>query len=51
VRARQDSPPRPGWPESKWFTRDRKYRISVIPFIEYESDRLSSLRLYPVELG
>ena len=51
MRTRQDSPARPGWPESKWFTRDRKYRISVIPFIEYEGDRLSSLRLYPVELG
>jgi poly-gamma-glutamate synthesis protein (capsule biosynthesis protein) len=48
---RQDAPPRPGWPASKWFTRDRKYWISVIPFMEYEGDRLSSLRLYPVELG
>jgi len=49
--ARVDAPPRPGWPASKWFTRDRKYWISVIPFMEYEGDALSSLKLYPVELG
>ncbi len=48
---RTDAPPRPGWPASKWFTRDRKYWISVIPFMEYEGDTLSSLKLYPVELG
>jgi poly-gamma-glutamate synthesis protein (capsule biosynthesis protein) len=48
---RQDAPPRPGWPASKWFTKDRKYWISVIPFMEYEGDKLSSLKLYPVELG
>jgi len=49
--ARQDAPSRPGWPASKWFTRDRKYWISVVPFMEYEGDKLSSLKLYPVELG
>ncbi|MGD2201200.1 MAG: CapA family protein [Candidatus Bathyarchaeota archaeon] len=49
--ARQDAPPRPGWPEHKWFTKDRKYWISVIPFMEFEGDQLSSLRLHPVELG
>lgn len=49
--ARQEAPPRPGRPASKWFTKDRKYWISVIPFMEFEGDRLASLRLYPVELG
>jgi poly-gamma-glutamate synthesis protein (capsule biosynthesis protein) len=48
---RQDAPPRPGWPASKWFTKDVKYWISVIPFMEFEGDRLGSLTLYPVELG
>jgi len=48
---RQDAPPRPGWPASKWFTRDRKYWISVVPFMEFKGDKLSSLKLYPVELG
>jgi poly-gamma-glutamate synthesis protein (capsule biosynthesis protein) len=49
---RQDAPPSPGRPTGgMWFTKDRKYWISVIPFMEYEGDRLSSLKLYPVELG
>jgi len=49
---RADAPPTPGRPTGgKWFTKDRKYWISVIPFMEFEGDRLSSLKLYPVELG
>ncbi|MDP6458260.1 MAG: CapA family protein [Candidatus Bathyarchaeota archaeon] len=49
--ARQNAPQRPGWPASKWFTKDRKYWVSVIPFMEFEGDRLNSLTLHPVELG
>ncbi|UCH58099.1 MAG: CapA family protein [Candidatus Bathyarchaeota archaeon] len=49
--ARQEAPPRPGRPEYKWFTKEKKYWISVIPFMEFQGDRLSRLKLYPVELG
>ncbi len=48
---RQDAPPRHGYPEHKWFTEERKYWISVIPFMEFEGDSLKCLKLYPVELG
>ncbi|MCW4050041.1 MAG: CapA family protein, partial [Candidatus Bathyarchaeota archaeon] len=49
--ARQDSPPRPGYPKSKWFTKDEKYWISIIPRMEYKGDKLSELKLYPIDLG
>jgi poly-gamma-glutamate capsule biosynthesis protein CapA/YwtB (metallophosphatase superfamily) len=49
--ARQKAPPRPGYPEQKWFTEDEKYWMSVVPRMEFEGGRLKELRLYPVELG
>ena len=49
--ARQETPPRPGAPESKWFTKDRKYWISVIPNMRFEGDALAELKLHPIELG
>jgi poly-gamma-glutamate synthesis protein (capsule biosynthesis protein) len=49
--ARQRAPPRPGYPEQKWFTEDEKYWMSVLPWMEFEGGRLKKMRLYPVELG
>ncbi len=49
--ARMKPTPKPGYPESKWFSDDRKYWISVIPYMRFEEDALSELKLYPVELG
>jgi len=49
--ARASMPPQPGYPESKWFTEDQKYWISVIPHMAFEGEGLRELRLYPVELG
>jgi poly-gamma-glutamate capsule biosynthesis protein CapA/YwtB (metallophosphatase superfamily) len=49
--ARMEAPPRPGWPEHKWFAYDEKYWISVLPYMEYEGDKLTKLELYPVQLG
>jgi len=49
--ARQRAPPRPGYPEQKWFTEDEKYWMSVLPWMEFEGGRLKEMRLYPVELG
>jgi poly-gamma-glutamate synthesis protein (capsule biosynthesis protein) len=48
---RQTAKPNPGRRESKWFTKDEKYWISVLPRIEYKGDKLSELHLYPIELG
>jgi poly-gamma-glutamate capsule biosynthesis protein CapA/YwtB (metallophosphatase superfamily) len=49
--ARMKSPPRPGYPEHKWFAYDEKYWISVLPCMEFEADRLTKLELHPVQLG
>jgi len=49
--ARQQAKPTPGYPEHKWFTDDEKYWISVMPRMEFKDDELTSLELYPVELG
>ena len=49
--ARQQAKPTPGYPEHKWFTDDEKYWISVVPRMEFKDDKLTDLRLYPVELG
>ncbi len=49
--ARQRAPPRPGYPEQKWFTEDEKYWMSVLPWMEFEGGRLKEMRLYPVDLG
>lgn len=49
--ARQKAPPRPGYPDSKWFTEDEKYWLSVIPSMTFEEDRLTGLKLHPIELG
>ena len=48
---RMKAPPRPGWPEHKWFAFDEKYWISVIPYMWYEGDKLAKLVLYPIQLG
>jgi len=48
---RQDSPPRPGYPEHPWFTEDEKYWMSFLPEMSFEGDELSSLKLYPIDLG
>lgn len=49
--ARMEAPPKPGHPERKWFAYDEKYWISVIPYMEFEGDKLAKLELYPIELG
>lgn len=49
--ARKNAPARPGYPPSKWFTKDEKYWISVLPRMEFKGDGLKELKLYPVELG
>jgi poly-gamma-glutamate capsule biosynthesis protein CapA/YwtB (metallophosphatase superfamily) len=49
--ARQQAPPRPGYPESKWFTDEEKYWISFVPWMSFKDDKLEELRLYPIELG
>ncbi|MFP3950565.1 MAG: CapA family protein [Candidatus Bathyarchaeia archaeon] len=49
--ARQDSPPRPGYPEHLWFTEDEKYWMSFLPEMTFKGDELSSLILHPIELG
>jgi len=49
--ARQDTKPRPGYQEHKWFTQDEKYWISVLPRMEFEKDQIKSLVLHPIELG
>jgi poly-gamma-glutamate synthesis protein (capsule biosynthesis protein) len=49
--ARHETPPRPGYQVSKWFTQDEKYWISILPRMEFENDRLKELALYPIELG
>lgn len=49
--ARQKAPPRPGYPARKWFTEEEKYWISVIPHMTFEGDRLTELKLHPIELG
>jgi poly-gamma-glutamate synthesis protein (capsule biosynthesis protein) len=48
---RQTFKARPGYQESKWFTDDEKYWISVLPKMTYMDDKLDRLHLYPVELG
>lgn len=49
--ARYDTKPRPGYQEHKWFTKDEKYWMSVLPRMEFEEDRIVDLVLYPIELG
>jgi poly-gamma-glutamate capsule biosynthesis protein CapA/YwtB (metallophosphatase superfamily) len=49
--ARMKSTPRPGYPEHKWFAYEEKYWISVLPYMEFEGDRLTKLELHPVQLG
>lgn len=49
--ARQRAPPRPGYPERKWFTEDERYWLSFVSSMRFEGDRLRELRLYPVDLG
>ena len=51
IDARSNSESQPGGREFKWFTDDRKYWISVIPKMKFEGDKVTSLKLYPVELG
>jgi len=49
--ARHDPSPRPGRRTHVWFTKDEKYWISILPFMEFKGDRLHSLKLYPIELN
>jgi poly-gamma-glutamate synthesis protein (capsule biosynthesis protein) len=49
--ARQDAPPRSGYPVHPWFTKEEKYWISVTPRMEYEGHKLQELKLFPIELG
>jgi poly-gamma-glutamate capsule biosynthesis protein CapA/YwtB (metallophosphatase superfamily) len=49
--ARQKAPPRPGYPLRKWFTEDEKYWLSFIPYMTFEGDKLTELKLHPIELG
>jgi len=49
--ARQKAPPRPGYPHRKWFTEDEKYWLSFIPYMTFEGDKLTELKLHPIELG
>ena len=49
--ARQKAPPRPGYHLSKWFTEDEKYWLSFIPYMTFEGDKLTELKLHPIELG
>ncbi|RLI10752.1 CapA family protein [Candidatus Bathyarchaeota archaeon] len=49
--ARQKAPPRPGYPAHKWFTEEEKYWISVVPSMTFEGDRLTELKLHPIDLG
>jgi poly-gamma-glutamate synthesis protein (capsule biosynthesis protein) len=55
--ARRNAPPRPGrpnrygYPKYKYYVDIEKYWLSFIPFMTFENDKLSSLELYPVELG
>jgi len=48
---RQKASPRPGHPASKWFTEDEKYWLSIVPSMTFEDDRLTVLKLHPIELG
>ncbi|MBS7630570.1 CapA family protein [Candidatus Bathyarchaeota archaeon] len=49
--ARQKAPPRYGYPHRKWFTEDEKYWSSIIAQMRFEEDRLTELKLYPIDLG
>jgi poly-gamma-glutamate capsule biosynthesis protein CapA/YwtB (metallophosphatase superfamily) len=49
--ARCDAPPRPGYPETKWFTEEEKYWVSIVPEMKFKEDKLKELKLYPIELG
>jgi poly-gamma-glutamate synthesis protein (capsule biosynthesis protein) len=48
---RQKAPPRLGYPIQKWFTDDEKFWLSVTPSMVFEDDRLTELKLHPIELG
>jgi poly-gamma-glutamate synthesis protein (capsule biosynthesis protein) len=48
---RHNTKPRPGYQEQKWFTKDEKYWISVLPKMEFKDNKLEKLVLYPIELG
>lgn len=49
--ARQKAPPRPGYLLHKWFTEEEKYWQSVIPHMTFEGEKLTGLKLHPIELG
>ena len=40
-----------GHPIGKWFTKDEKYWISIVPKMEFKGEKLEDLYLYPIELG
>jgi poly-gamma-glutamate synthesis protein (capsule biosynthesis protein) len=48
---RQKAEAKPGYPQTPWFTDDRKYWISILPLMTYEGDTLTELKLHPIELG
>lgn len=35
----------------KWFTQEKKYWVSIAAKMQFDSDKLSNLRLYPLVLG
>jgi poly-gamma-glutamate synthesis protein (capsule biosynthesis protein) len=49
--ARHGSKPTPGRKTHVWFTKDEKYWLSILPYMEFEHGSLSELKLYPIELG
>jgi poly-gamma-glutamate synthesis protein (capsule biosynthesis protein) len=49
--ARHESSPTPGRSSHVWFTKNEKYWISILPYMEFEGDQLRELKLYPIELG
>jgi len=49
--AREKGVTRPGFPPGKWFTQEKKYWVSIAAKMQFDSDKLSDLRLYPLVLG
>ncbi len=49
--ARRNAPSKPGKPEFKWFSKEEKYWISILPIMTFKEDKLIELKLQPIELG
>lgn len=48
---RQKAEAKPGYPQTPWFTDDKKYWVSILPLMTFEGDILTELKLHPIELG